>query len=179
MMPKTRRWVISDTHLGHSAIQKHCRRPADVDAIITKNCKRLIGQDDIVIHIGDVAFGFFDLREWFKDMPGRWALVRGNHDARSISWYMEHGFVFACDALEMSGCYFTHEPSEFLPEGCQYNVHGHLHNRFAATYRKYPHSRLFALEHSRYEPMLLDKFLHKGCPGGIVLPDDPQPEDTQ
>ena len=28
---------------------------------------------------------------------------------------------------------------------------------------------LIALEHSKYEPMLLDKFLRKGCPGGIVM----------
>ena len=49
-----------------------------------------------------------------------------------------------------------------------------MHNRVPADYRKYPHSRLFALEHSRYEPMLLEKFLRKGCPGGLVLPDDPK-----
>jgi len=35
MRPKNRRWVLSDSHLGHSAIQKHCRRPADVDKRFT------------------------------------------------------------------------------------------------------------------------------------------------
>ncbi len=170
MMPKTRRWVISDTHLGHSAIQAHCRRPAGVDAIITKNCKRLIGPDDLVIHIGDVAFGFFDLKAWLADQPGKWILVRGNHDSRSLSRYMTDGFVFACDALVLGGVYFTHKPSEFIPPGCQWNVHGHIHNRVPTDFRKYPHCRLFAMEHSRYEPMLLEKFIRKGCPGGLVLP---------
>ena len=114
-------------------------------------------------------------RQMIRDLrlrPG--LLVRGNHDSRSISWYMDHGFVFACDALELGGAYFTHKPSPYLPAGCTYNVHGHLHNRFAADYRKYPHCRLFAMEHSKYEPMLLERFLHKGCPGGLVLPDPPR-----
>ena len=174
MMPRMRRWVLFDTHLGHTAIQAHTRRPTNVDTLITKACQRLIGKDDLVIHGGDVAFNFFDIKAWLADMPGRWILVRGNHDSRSISWYMDHGFVFACDALELGGVYFTHKPSPYLPAGCTYNVHGHLHNRFAADYRKYPHCRLFAMEHSKYEPMLLERFLHKGCPGGLVLPDPPR-----
>jgi hypothetical protein len=49
-------------------------------------------------------------------------------------------------------------------------VHGHLHNRVPTDFKKYPHCKLFALEHSKYEPMLLDKFLRKGCPGGITVP---------
>jgi calcineurin-like phosphoesterase family protein len=170
MMPKMRRWILSDSHLGHSAIQAHCRRPANVDEIFTKACKRLIGPDDVVIHDGDVCFNFFDLKAWFADMPGKWILVRGNHDSHSLSWYMNNGFTFACDALVMSGCYFTHRPASVLPEGCTVNVHGHMHNRVPADYRKFPFSRLFALEHSKYEPMLLEKFLRKGCPGGEVLP---------
>ena len=106
MMPKTRRWVISDTHMGHTALQAHTRRPPDVDARIIKACKRLIGLDDLVIHVGDVAFNFYDVKAWLADMPGRWILVRGNHDARSLSWYMSHGFAFACEALELGGVYF-------------------------------------------------------------------------
>ena len=178
MTPKTRRFLLSDTHWGHTAIQKHCRRPADVDGRIIKACKRLISPEDLVIHLGDVCFNFYDLKSTMAELPGRWVLVRGNHDPKSISWYMNNGFVFACDALELGGCYFTHKPSPNLPEGCAYNVHGHLHNRFPADHRAYPHSRLFALEHSRYEPMLLEKFLQKGCPGGEVLLDINPPEDV-
>jgi calcineurin-like phosphoesterase family protein len=175
MTPKNRRWILSDSHLGHSNIQKHCRRPADVDKRFTDACKRLIGPEDLVIHLGDVAFGFFDLKSWFTDMPGNWILIRGNHDAHTISWYMNNGFKFACDSFVMGGVYFTHKPAFWLPEGCSINVHGHLHNRVAADHRVFPHCRLFALEHTRYEPMLLEKFLRKGCPGGVVLPQDGEP----
>ena len=169
--PKVRRWIISDTHWGHSSptFVAHTRRPKNVDEISIKACKRLIGPDDLVIHVGDVCFNFFDLAGLMAGMPGRWVLVRGNHDSRSLSWYMNHGFAFACEALELGGVYFTHKPSEFLPKGCVVNVHGHLHNRVPTDYKKYSHCKLFALEHSKYEPMLLDKFLRKGCPGGIVM----------
>jgi len=165
-----RRWVIADTHWGHSAIQKHCRRPADVDSRIIKACQRLILPTDIVIHLGDVAFTFTDLKQIMSSLPGRWILVRGNHDAHTLSWYMGHGFEFACDSLTMDRTYFTHKPSPTLPEDCLVNVHGHLHNTVPADFRRYPHCRLFSLEHSRYEPMLLQKFLAKGCPGGEVIP---------
>jgi calcineurin-like phosphoesterase family protein len=175
MTPNLRRWVISDTHLGHTMIQKHCRRPANVDDLILGAWRRLVLPTDLVIHIGDVAFNFYPLKAAMDSLPGKKILVRGNHDSKSISYYMGHGFDFACDALVLSGCYFTHKPSEMLPEGCQYNVHGHMHNRVAADYRKYPHCRLFALEHNKYQPMLLERFLRKGCPGGEVLPRDVEP----
>ncbi len=177
MKPRTRRWIISDTHMGHEALRAHTRRPENVDSLIIKACKRLIGPDDLVIHVGDVAFNFFDVKSWLSEMPGNWVLVRGNHDSHTLSWYMDNGFVFACDALEMSGIYFTHKPVAVLPQSCKYNVHGHLHNRFPADHRHYPHSRLFALEHSHYAPMLLEKFMHKGCPGGVVLPPDDKQSD--
>lgn len=140
-----------------------------MDDIIIRNCRQLIQPGDLVIHLGDVAFNFFNLKELMPTLPGDWILVRGNHDGHTLSWYMANGFKFACDAFVMSGCYFTHHPVEVIPQWCSVNVHGHLHNRFPADHRVYPHSRLFALEHSKYAPMLLDKFLKKGCPGGEVL----------
>lgn len=163
MVPLLRRWVISDTHWGHSAIIKHTRRPADVDDRIIKACKRLILPTDLVIHIGDVCFNNYPLAELMKTLPGRWVLVRGNHDSRSISWYMNNGFTFACNALVLADVYFTHQPSLFLPPGCTTNVHGHLHNNVPADHRAFPHCRLFSLEYTKYEPMLLEKFLRKGC----------------
>jgi calcineurin-like phosphoesterase family protein len=179
MIPNLRRWIISDTHFGHTRLQAHARRPSNVDELIVKAWQRLILPTDLVIHLGDVAFTFVDLGTLLNSLPGKKILVRGNHDSKSVSYYMSHGFDFACDALVLGGCFFTHTPSRDLPEGCTVNVHGHLHNRFPATHRAFPHCRLFALEHSRYEPMLLEKFLKKGCPGGEVLPNEKNTETNQ
>lgn len=156
-----RRWIISDTHFGHSIIQKHCRRPSNVDEIIQRNWKQLIKPDDLVIHLGDVAFTFVNLKELMDSLPGRKILVLGNHDSKSVTAYMQLGFSFVCDALVMSRVYFTHKPVKIIPADCIYNIHGHLHNNVPYGYRAFPHCRLFGLEYEQYKPVQLEKFLHK------------------
>jgi calcineurin-like phosphoesterase family protein len=141
-------------------IQKHCRRPSDVDVRIKRNWLSLVRPDDLVIHLGDVAFTFVPLKEWMEELPGRKILVRGNHDSHTVSWYMNNGFSFACDGLVLSGIYFTHRPVPILPENTSLNIHGHCHNRWPRGLRKYPHSRLFALEYEGYKPRILSSFLH-------------------
>jgi calcineurin-like phosphoesterase family protein len=155
-----RYWLIADTHWGHSMIQKHCRRPADVDSRICTNWNRLIKPEDMVIHLGDVAFSFVNLKKFLDGLNGVKILVCGNHDSKSKSWYMRNGFAFACDGFVMSGCYFTHRPRPILPERATLNIHGHLHNTVPRGYRKYPHSRLFSLEYENYSPRILSSFLH-------------------
>ena len=66
-----RRWVTGDTHFGHTNLQKHTRRPADVDELIVTAWRRLIRPEDLVIHLGDVAFGHVDLPELLSTLPGR------------------------------------------------------------------------------------------------------------
>src|SRR6267142_2630891 len=106
-----RRFIISDTHFGHSALQAHNRRPADVDVKTVSAWKRLVKPEDLVLHIGDVAFNFVEkkLLDWMNDLPGTKVLVRGNHDSKSITFYMNNGFAFACDGFKLSGVYFTHK----------------------------------------------------------------------
>ena len=66
-------------------IQKHCRRPSDVDLIMITNWKRLVLPEDLVIHLGDVAWGFLAkdkvLLDWMSDLPGTKFLIKGNHDS--------------------------------------------------------------------------------------------------
>jgi calcineurin-like phosphoesterase family protein len=157
-----RRWVISDTHFGHTMLQKHCRRPADADERIITNWRRLIAPEDMVIHCGDVAFNFVNLKELLDSLPGRKILVRGNHDAHGLNWYMENGFEYACDGLVMSRIYFTHEPEAQLPTGCKFNIHGHLHISLPPGKQAYKHCRLFSLEYTDYQPRIIEKFVRKG-----------------
>ena len=154
-----RRWVTGDTHFGHTNLQKHTRRPTDVDELIVTAWRRLIRPEDLVIHLGDVAFGHVDLPELLSTLPGRKVLVRGNHDAHTVSWYMNSGFDFASDAILLGGIFFTHEPAPVLPAGCEFNIHGHLHNNVPEAFRCSPHNRLFALEYTNYEPRQVEKFL--------------------
>jgi calcineurin-like phosphoesterase family protein len=157
--PGSRYWIIGDTHFGHSAIQKHTRRPANVDAIIKRNWKQLVRPQDIVIHLGDLCFGFVKVKEWMDDLPGIKILVRGNHDPKTVSYYMANGFSVACDGILIGTTYYTHEPVKHLPEGAIINIHGHCHNTRPRGLRVYPHCRLFALEYENYSPQIISKFM--------------------
>lgn len=158
-----RRWIISDTHFGHTKLCTegigHTRRPADVDQRIIRNWKQLVAPEDLVIHLGDIAFTFMDTKAVFDDLPGRKVLLIGNHDAHTVSWYMANGFAFAADGLLLGGVWYTHKPARKLPYGARINVHGHLHNRWSRGQRVFPHCRCFALEYEDYAPRKLDSFL--------------------
>ena len=51
-------FVISDTHFLHNNIIKYCNRPEDYNKKIIKNWRRVVSDEDVVIHLGDVACGF-------------------------------------------------------------------------------------------------------------------------
>jgi calcineurin-like phosphoesterase family protein len=157
-----RRWIIADTHFGHSNILKNCRRPADADARIIANWQRLVAPVDLVYHLGDVAWGFMSkghqLLDLMNSLPGTKFLIKGNHDTRSIEHYLRNGFSAVCSGMCSSGVFLSHAPQKVIPDGCGMNVHGHLHNTKPQDYRTYPHCRLFALEYENYEPRLFEKF---------------------
>lgn len=169
--------LISDTHFNHDKIATYCDRPDNFTDLIIKNCKLQVMPQDLVIHIGDVLIGNRrKIDEIMAELPGKWILVRGNHDwCHSCDWWMKHGFVFACDALIYRETFITHKPAKELPDGCQWNVHGHLHNiwhgfhpeggpeledkQYCKTSLKYPWQRLFAVEYTNYAPVEFNHFL--------------------
>lgn len=171
-------FLISDTHFNHENIKTYCQRPDDFTEQIIKNWNRLVNCEDTIIHLGDVQIG--KKSEWIvSSLPGRKILVRGNHDrAKSNVWWMEHGFDFVCDGLRFRSSWLTHEPSTSLPDGCDLNIHGHLHNIwngfydaakeerdkrfFGPLYRqklKNPWQRLFAIEYTDYKPIEFEHFV--------------------
>lgn len=123
-------WIITDTHFGHDNIIKYCSRPENFAEIIDNFWIRNVGRNDLVIHLGDVAWPRWWRENKLKDLPGQKVLVRGNHDDKSIYWYMNKGFMLAVDSFSMkvSGMdiLFTHEPVIFHTHDI--NIHGHLHN---------------------------------------------------
>ena len=126
-------WVITDTHFGHEKIKDYCDRPLGCEVMILENLKTTVKPDDVLIHLGDVA--------WYRDaywngilsdyaVCKKW-LVRGNHDKKSSAWYLRHGWDCAVDriSLKMYGkdIAFTHKP--IADDGYDVNTHGHLHNK--------------------------------------------------
>lgn len=189
-------YLISDTHFNHANIKTYCRRPDDFTERIVRGWKQTVQPDDLIIHLGDVFIG--PVAGWesiYPQLPGRKVLVRGNHDRNhSIGWWMQHGFDFCCDSMIFKNAFLTHEPANAviksdgnrpydqwelgLPEGCDLNIHGHLHNIWDGFHNeknierdkaflgddylkrlKYPWQRLFAIEYTNYLPVNFEKFI--------------------
>jgi len=134
---KRKYWIITDTHFGHENIHKFCERPIGFEEKIFKHLKRDVGENDILIHLGDVAW--FDESYWHQkimEIPcfRKW-LVKGNHDRKSNSWYLDKGWDFVGKTLSLDmykkKVIFSHIPLIGITANNQdwdYNIHGHFHN---------------------------------------------------
>lgn len=148
-------WITSDTHYAHKNI---CRgitnwrmpdgsipeaqtRPFDslekMNAAIVNNINSLVGQDDILIHLGDWSFGGFENIEEFHNrlICKNIHLVLGNHDHhidrnrdnvkslfKSVSWFEQ--FEYFGETIEC--CHYPISSWNGLRKG-RIHLHGHCH----------------------------------------------------
>ncbi len=157
-------WIISDTHFNDPAMVHYCGRPENHTDITVKNCRNLIGKDDVLIHLGDVIFQrASELKGYLDQIPGKKWLVRGNHDQRSDSWYLNHGFDFVADYIQIGNLFFSHQPRFFKHDDVRFVLHGHLHNTSHHNYgMKIPdYNFLFSLEIENYKPVPLDEWVER------------------
>ena len=82
-------FFTSDTHFGHTNIIKYCKRPfnslEEHDETLIKNWNNKVGENDIIFHLGDFAFG--SEKQWMnylEQLNGKKYLIIGNHDWRRI-----------------------------------------------------------------------------------------------
>lgn len=127
-------WVTSDTHFGHENISRLCLRPPNVDLIMLDEWKRLVPDDAVLLHLGDVVYrGAYE--EWahvIADLPGRKLLVLGNHDKQKPEYYERCGFnvidPFTHHHDSTLMLTFDHYPLEHPTIPHQLHIHGHIHN---------------------------------------------------
>jgi len=122
----------------------------------------MVREEDLVIHLGDVMVARAD--QWDKyvaHLPGHKILVKGNHDRKSHTWYMDRGCAFSCDSFTMNmyghKLLFTHEPA--LDGDFDLNIHGHCHadgHRGPVEDGKH---YLVALEDTNYELIQLKRIV--------------------
>lgn len=79
------RFFTSDTHFGHRNIIRYSNRPfkdvPHMNEMIIQNWNSVVGEDDIIFHLGDVALGSWE--DWdgiLTRLNGYKILVVGNHD---------------------------------------------------------------------------------------------------
>lgn len=157
-------WVISDTHWGHRRLREVLApgiRPADVDSRMIVNWSKVVGEWDVVLHLGDVfmeEITFENVSERFPRLPGQTVLLPGNHDSEKkmaalagIGWLMVQPFAVGYQGWTV---HFSHQPIEDLPKG-ELNVHGHIHALPSPSRRHFNAS----VERIGYQPIPLKRVL--------------------
>jgi len=148
-------WITSDTHYNHTNI---CRgttnwrtvdgkipiaQTRDFDTLskmndaIVNNINEYVGQDDVLIHLGDWSFGGFETIEEFHNrlICKNIHLVLGNHDHHiernrdnirskflSVNWFEQ--FSYQGETIEM--CHYPIASWNGLRKG-RIHLHGHCH----------------------------------------------------
>ena len=152
-------------HFGHANIIRYCNRPfADVTAMnaaLVKNWNEVVGPDDEVWVLGDVALGsIHDMLALVRGLAGHKVLVAGNHDRcwaaagpKSVAWessYREAGFAeihqgvvdVVFDGAPALACHFpyqgdSHDDDRFVPlrpvDAGMTLLHGHVHERWKVS----------------------------------------------
>jgi calcineurin-like phosphoesterase family protein len=156
-------FIVTDTHFGHENVIKYENRPENFNELIMKYWTEMVHPDDIVIHLGDVAFTTSDCwPDYIPKLPGRKILVKGNHDKKSWIWYMKNGFDFCCDTFSLryygKHILFTHIPVRYIPVTYDLNIHGHVHTKR----KKFLVEKQIAvrLEENQYKPVLLSSIIY-------------------
>jgi|APCry1669189440_1035222.scaffolds.fasta_scaffold00630_6 calcineurin-like phosphoesterase family protein len=79
-------WFVSDTHFGHENSLKLFRQNEfdnvdKMDQHIIEQWNKVVGEQDIVIHLGDFAYrNVKPLESYVNQLNGNIYLLRGNHD---------------------------------------------------------------------------------------------------
>lgn len=132
-------WVISDTHFGHANIIKYCGRPFssvdEMNHVLVENWNKVVRDEDIVYHLGDVYFGKNwsgeTPRDFLRSLRGRKRLILGNHDS-GLDQNIRDVFqkILVWRQFPEFGLLLTHVPvhPNTLSEKWPVNVHGHIHN---------------------------------------------------
>ena len=172
-------YLTTDTHFGHEKMKAYCDRPDNFEQIIFKNLQ-VVKKGDVIIHLGDFCIG---RDEYWHDLfmeliDGKKWLIKGNHDGKSNSWYMDHGWDFVCskfqDRFYGKNVLFSHTPVFddreiksllYATEGFDINIHGHYHNNVHRSSEKdmiariTPKHRLLSIENANYKPVFLEEFI--------------------
>jgi len=169
-------WLITDTHFNHvDKMIKYCNRPPNYEERIDNGLRMLkknINEKTILIHLGDITIGKDEeaTERIVRNTPSiARILVRGNHDKKSSSWYVSHGWNFVCESLSLEfmgkNILLSHKP---MPDsGYDINIHGHFHNTDHHSHEpelqaiKNDKQYLLAIENTNYQPVLLDNIIKK------------------
>jgi calcineurin-like phosphoesterase family protein len=158
-------WITTDTHLGHDNIAKYCDRPDDYNERII-NGLSVLNYDDVLIHLGDVAFTGDGERKYLGNIPCKKWLILGNHD-KSLTYHLKIGWDWVGEEMSLRRygklIRFSHKPVPISEEDIQF--HGHFHNAPPEYWEGWLKSimtskhHLLVLEYMSYQPATLESLV--------------------
>jgi calcineurin-like phosphoesterase family protein len=146
-------FAISDFHLDHANIIKHCNRPFknihDMNNTIVHRWNSVVSNSDQVYFLGDFCGYRTDPYIWLKKLNGSILFVEGNHDKKlGLSWkWGVHPVLQSCILRNKrnDNILLVHEPSykdEYekwhdMRDDLNFKgwmIHGHTHNNQMERY---------------------------------------------
>ena len=128
----SKKYVISDLHLGHKNIIKYAEgyrsgsNSEEHDLWLMDQWNSVVTKHDLVYVLGDVAMNRESLDK-IKRFKGNKILVRGNHDVYNTRTYLEY-FQEVCGLLHHKGVFWmSHAPIHPTELRGRFNLHGHVH----------------------------------------------------
>jgi len=180
-------WITSDTHYHHKNIcrgvtnwrTKDGKIPIDqtrnfqdldeMDSVIINNINQKVGPNDTLIHLGDVAFGGFEMISQFLDrlVCKNVHLVLGNHD-QHITKNRENirdRFLSVSNYLEVSiddvNFVLSHYPFASWNKLGKGSIHLHGHVHFSAKDKWGKGKRLdVGMDGNGYFPYKITEIVH-------------------
>lgn len=163
-------FIISDLHLGHTNIIKHCNRPFkdvhDMNRTLVYNWNSTIRRDDIVYFLGDLAYGRNSSTDsWLHKLNGRVTFIKGNHDESNSIKMLDH-YITELDGIKL---YLTHDPANVPETWNGWVIHGHVHNnaRDLDMKQRYPYINYdkkrvnVSVELTNYKPLKLSSIVEQ------------------
>jgi len=163
------RFVISDTHFGHTNSWEKFKLPngdplrpftstEEMDETMVERWNAVVRPQDTVYHLGDVVINRKSLHH-VKRLNGKNRLVRGNHDIFKDSDYREVGFESLYGVrVFVDKFILSHIPlhPDCVTDRFRVNVHGHLHaNEVMELTLQVTGDDIYPYEEERIDPRYL------------------------
>lgn len=168
-------YFTSDTHFNHKNIVTFCGRPfADIQSMnesLIENWNNIVGPEDTVYHLGDVAFGNkSQIQHILSQLNGNIVLIIGNHDrkknfknipifrSKNFEWggynfLLNHRPIFkggTVDPYNDSDKHLDIDLNDY-----DYILCGHVHNQWVTKQKNINMS----VENWNYSPVSIDKII--------------------
>ncbi|WP_238916774.1 metallophosphoesterase [Clostridium sp. YIM B02555] len=129
-------FITADTHFGDKNIIKYEKRPflsiEDMDKQMIDSWNRVVNEDDMVFHLGDVGlYPLLKMKDIIKMLKGKKILIMGNHDNYlTLSEWMECGFdeVYRFPIIYNEFIVMQHQPPQYINSATPFfYLYGHVH----------------------------------------------------